>query len=65
MAESGQPPLPAPAWQAITQTTQPRDSQWQVGHRYVSESSMALVLANTTRNDQAHNPKEVPELTSP
>ena len=64
MAESGQPPLPAPAWQAITQTTQPRDSQWLVGRRYVSESSMALVLANTTRNDQAHNPKEVLELTA-
>jgi len=65
MAESGQPLLPAPAWQAITQTTQPRDSQWQVAERrYLSETSMALVLANTTRDDQAHNPKEVPELTA-
>ena len=42
MAESGQPLLPAPAWQAITQTTQPRDSQWQVSdRRYLSEGSMA------------------------
>jgi len=64
MAESSQPLLPASAWQAITQTTQPRDSQWLVGRRYVSETSMALVLANTTRDDQAHNPKEVPELTA-
>ena len=49
MAESGQPLLPAPAWQAITQTTQPRDSQWQVtDRRYLSEGSMAL-LPETTR----------------
>jgi putative transposase len=44
MAESGQPPLPAPAWQAITQTTQSSDSQWQVSdRRYLSEGSMALL----------------------
>jgi hypothetical protein len=34
------------AWQAITQTTQPRDSQWQVtDRRYLSEGSMALLTA--------------------
>jgi hypothetical protein len=44
MATSSQPPLPAPAWQAITQTTQPQDSQWQIANRrYLSEGSMALL----------------------
>jgi hypothetical protein len=48
MAESSQPSLPASAWQAITQTTQPRDSQWQVSdRRYLSEGSMALLTATT------------------
>jgi len=36
------------AWQAITQTTQPRDSQWQVSdRRYPSEASMALLTSTT------------------
>ena len=57
MAESGQPPLPAPAWQAITQTTQPRDSQWQVAERrYLSEGSMAKL---TQTRDDDRRPKEV------
>jgi hypothetical protein len=65
MAESGQPLLPAPAWQAITQTTQPRDSQWQVAERrYLSETSMALVLANAAAQPHDPNSKEVPELTA-
>jgi hypothetical protein len=46
MAESGQPLLPAPAWQAITQTTQPRDSRWLVSRRYLSEASMAELKAS-------------------
>jgi hypothetical protein len=50
------------AWQAITQTTQPRASQWLVGRRYVSETSMALVLAGATDPDPA--PEEVLELTA-
>jgi putative transposase len=41
-----------------------QNDEWLVGRRYLSEISMALVLANTTRDDQAHNPKEVPELTA-
>ena len=42
MAESGQPPLPASAWQAITQTTQPETHRWQVSdRRYLSEGSIA------------------------
>ena len=41
-----------------------QNDEWLVGRRYLSETSMALVLANTTHDDQAHNPKEVPELTS-
>ena len=41
-----------------------QNDEWLVGRRYLSETSMALVLANTTRDDQAHNPKEVPELTT-
>jgi putative transposase len=41
-----------------------QNDEWLVGRRYLSETSMALVLANTTRDDQAHNPKEVPELTA-
>jgi hypothetical protein len=57
MAESGQPPLPASAWQAITQTTQPRDSQWQVAERrYLSEGSMAKL---TQTSDDGPRPKEV------
>jgi hypothetical protein len=48
MAESGQPLLPASAWQAITQTTQPQDSQWQVSdRRYLSEGSVALLTTTT------------------
>jgi putative transposase len=41
-----------------------QNDEWLVGRRYLSETSMALVLANTTRDDQAHNPKEAPELTA-
>jgi putative transposase len=41
-----------------------QNDEWLVGRHYLSEISMALVLANTTRDDQAHNPKEVPELTA-
>jgi hypothetical protein len=65
MAKSGQPPLPAPAWQAITQTTQPRDSQWQVGRRHLSESSMALVTA-TDHPDlfSTTSTQEVAQLTA-
>ena len=48
MAESSQPLLPVPAWQAIPQTTQPKDSQWQVSdRRYLSEGSMALLTPTT------------------
>ena len=55
MAESGQPLLPAPAWQAITQTTQPQDSQWQVAERrYLSEGSMAKL---TQTGDDPANPR--------
>ena len=62
MAESGQPLLPAPAWQAITQTTQPRDSQWQVAERrYLSEGSMAKLA---TTNDDDQRPKEVKRATA-
>ena len=62
MAESGQPLLPAPAWEAITHTTQPRDSQWQVAERrYLSEASMAKLTAT---NDDAARPKEVRRATA-
>ena len=62
MAESGQPLLPAPAWQAITQTTQPRDSQWQVAERrYLSEGSMAKL---TQTGDDDRRPKEVNRATA-
>ena len=62
MAESGQPPLPTPAWQAITQTTQPQDSQWQVAERrYLSEGSMAKL---TPTGDDAARPKEVNRTTA-
>ena len=62
MAESGQPLLPAPAWQAITQTTQPRDSQWQVAERrYLSEGSMAKLTQN---GDDSARPKEVRRATA-
>jgi hypothetical protein len=37
---------------------------WPVGRRSLSQTAMALVLATTARDDQAHNPKEVPELTA-
>jgi hypothetical protein len=62
MAESGQPLLPAPAWQAITQTTQPRDSQWQIAdRRYLSEGSMALL---GPISDDGGQPKEVRRATA-
>jgi putative transposase len=37
-----------------------QNDEWLVGRRYLSETSMALVLANTTRDDQAHNPRRSP-----
>jgi putative transposase len=37
--------------------------EWLVGRRDLSETSMTLVLANTALNNQAHHPKEMPELT--
>ena len=54
------------AWQAITQTTQPRDSQWQVTERrYLSEASMALVVA-TDHPDPSPttSSQEVAQLTT-
>jgi hypothetical protein len=57
MAESSQPSLPASAWQAVTQTTQPQHSQWQVAERrYLSEGSMAKL---TQTGDDDPRPKEV------
>jgi putative transposase len=39
-----------------------QNDEWLVGRRYLSETSMALVLANTTATD--HDRQEVPELTA-
>ena len=39
-----------------------QNDEWLVGRRYLSETSMALVLANTAANDHAH--EEVHELTA-
>jgi putative transposase len=38
-----------------------QNDEWLVGHRYLSETSMTLVLATA---DQDHEQEEVPELTA-
>jgi hypothetical protein len=43
------------------QTTQPRDSQWQVTRRYLSEGSMAKL---TQTSDDDRRPKEVKRATA-
>jgi hypothetical protein len=48
------------------QTTQSSDSQRLVGRRYLSESSMALVLAGPGCGNQAsHDHQEVNQLAAP
>jgi hypothetical protein len=39
-----------------------QNDEWLVGRRYLSETSMALVLANAAAHDHAH--KEAHELTA-
>ena len=41
-----------------------QNDEWLVGRRYLSETAMALVLANAAAPPRDPNPKEVPELTS-
>jgi putative transposase len=41
-----------------------QNDEWLVGRRYLSETSMTLVLANTAANHHDHQRQEVPELTA-
>jgi hypothetical protein len=41
-----------------------QNDEWLVGRRYLSETSMALVLANTAAQPQESDSKEVHELTA-
>jgi putative transposase len=41
-----------------------QNDEWLVGRRYLSETSMALVLANTAAQPHQSDSKEVPELTT-
>jgi transposase-like protein len=41
-----------------------QNDEWLVGRRYLSETSMALVLANTAAQPQESDSKEVPQLTA-
>jgi putative transposase len=41
-----------------------QNDEWLVGRRYLSETSMTLVLTNATVQSNAANAKEVPELTA-
>jgi len=41
-----------------------QNDEWLVGRRYLSETSMTLVLANATAQSNAADAKEVPELTA-
>jgi putative transposase len=41
-----------------------QNDEWLVGRRYLSETSMALVLANTATQPHQSDFKEVPELTA-
>jgi hypothetical protein len=52
MAESGQPPLPVPSLAGDHPDHPTQDSQWLVGRRYLSETSMTLVLAAATDHDR-------------
>ena len=40
-----------------------QNDEWLVGRRYLSETSMALVLANPAAPPRDADSKEVPELT--
>jgi transposase-like protein len=40
-----------------------QNDEWLVGRRYLSETSMTLVLTNTAAQDHHTDPKEAPELT--
>jgi putative transposase len=41
-----------------------QNDEWLVGRRYLSETSMALVLASTAANHHDHHRQEAPELTT-
>ena len=41
-----------------------QNDEWLVGRRYLSETSMTLVLANATARSNATHAKEAPELTA-
>jgi putative transposase len=41
-----------------------QNDEWLVGRRYLSETSMTLVLANATAQSNAADAKEAPELTA-
>jgi putative transposase len=41
-----------------------QNDEWLVGRRYLSETSMTLVLANTATDHHDHQRQEVPELTA-
>jgi hypothetical protein len=40
-----------------------QNDEWLVGRRYLSETSMTLVLANAAAQDHHTDLKEAPELT--
>jgi hypothetical protein len=40
-----------------------QNDEWLVGRRYLSETSMTLVLANAIAQDHQADLKEIPELT--
>ena len=42
-----------------------QNDEWLVGRRYLSETSMTLILANAMAQDHHADLKEVPELTRP
>jgi hypothetical protein len=41
-----------------------QNDEWLVGRRYLSETSMILVLANAAAQSNVTDAKEVPELTA-
>jgi putative transposase len=42
-----------------------QNDEWLVGRRYLSESSMALVIAGPGHNHQSSPDQEVAQLTAP
>jgi transposase-like protein len=56
--------FPAERWSKLHGTNPLERVNRKIGRRYLSETSMTLVLANATAQSNATHAKEAPELTA-